>query len=69
MSRCTFVEGYTKQTMAANLGNNKHFRLRKSGRVKDPFHPNRKAAEKFLEFESDRICRVVFTQLGNVQHA
>ncbi|MEP0944678.1 MAG: hypothetical protein ABJH63_13660 [Rhizobiaceae bacterium] len=69
MSRCTFVEGYTKQTIAANLGNKKHFRLRKSGKVKDPFHPNRSAAEKFLEVKQERICSAIFTQLGNVQHA
>lgn len=69
MSRCSFVEGYTDQTVAANQGNKQHFRLRKSGRVKDPFHPNRKAAEKFLEIEKSRICRAVFAQLGNVQHA
>ena len=69
MSRCSFVEGYTEQTVAANQGNKMHFRLRKSGKVKDPFHPNRKAAEKFLEIEKSRICRAVFAQLGNVQHA
>ncbi|MCJ8309471.1 MAG: hypothetical protein MJH08_10435 [Hyphomicrobiales bacterium] len=69
MSRCSFVEGYTAQTVAANQGNKQHFRLRKSGRVKDPFHPNRKAAEKFLEIEKTHICRAVFAQLGNQQHA
>lgn len=68
-SRCSFVEGFTKQTVAANLGNKNHFRQRKSGRVKDPFHPNRKAAEKFLSAGMDRICRAVFSQLANVRHA
>ncbi|NKB52884.1 MAG: SGNH/GDSL hydrolase family protein [Rhizobiaceae bacterium] len=68
-SRCSFVEGFTKQTVAANLGNKSHFKQRKSGRVKDPFHPNRKAAEKFFSVETDRICKAVFNQLQNVRQA
>ena len=68
-SHCSFVEGFTKKTVAANLGNKNHFRRRKSGKVKDPFHPNRKAAEKFLSAGMDRICKAVFNQLENVRHA
>ncbi|MEP1208912.1 MAG: hypothetical protein ABJM29_13800 [Rhizobiaceae bacterium] len=68
-SRCSFVEGFTKQTVAANLGNKKHFRRRKSGKVKDPYHPNRKAAEKFLSVGMDRICRAVFDQLKDMRQA
>ncbi len=68
-SRCSFVEGFTRKTVAANLGNKGHFKQRKSGRVKDPFHPNRKAAEKFFSVEMDRICTAVFNQLQYVQQA
>lgn len=68
-SRCSFVEGFTPRTVAANMGNKDHFRLRRSGKVKDPFHPNRKAAEKFLSMETTRICRAIFDQLGYMRHA
>ena len=68
-SRCSFVEGFTEKTVAANLGNKAHFKLRKSGRVKDPFHPNSKAAEKFLAHGMDRICKAVFQQLADERHA
>ena len=68
-SRCSFVEGFTEKTVAANLGNKNHFRRRKSGKVRDPFHPNRKAAEKFLSAGMDRICKAVFKQLEDVRHA
>jgi hypothetical protein len=68
-SRCSFVEGVTEKTVAANLGNKSHFRRRKSGRVKDPYHPNRKAAEKFFSAEMGRICKAVFDQIGPMYEA
>lgn len=67
-SRCSFVEGFTPRTVAANMGNKDHFRLRRSGTVKDPYHPNRKAAEKFLSMETTRICRAIFDQVGDPRH-
>ncbi len=62
-SRCSFVEGFTPETIAANLGNKRFFRLKKSGAVKDPFHPNRKAAHKFFSVEMNDICNAVFNQI------
>jgi len=63
-SRCSFVEGLTPKTIAANLGNKKHFRLNKSGAVKDPYHPNKTAAKKFFAIERKEICEAIFTQVS-----
>lgn len=62
-SRCTFVEGLTPKTIAANLGVKSHFRRKKSGAVKDPYHPNKRAAEQFFAIEKNAICKAIFTQL------
>lgn len=63
-SRCTFVEGLTPRSIAANLGNSKHFRRKKSGAVKDPYHPNKRAAKKFFKIERKKICKAVFKSLA-----
>ena len=63
-ARCSFVPGVTPETMAANHGNKQFFRLNKNGMVKDPFHPNAKAAKNFFALEMDAICEAVFEQLG-----
>ncbi|MEH6359255.1 MAG: SGNH/GDSL hydrolase family protein [Amylibacter sp.] len=63
-SRCSFVEGLTPKTIAANLGNKNHFRRKKSGAVKDPYHPNKKAAKKFFAIEKNNICAAIFTQVS-----
>ncbi|MEP3265649.1 MAG: hypothetical protein ABJN78_07825 [Hyphomicrobiales bacterium] len=62
-SRCSFVEGHTPETVKANLGNKSYFRLNKAGRVKDPFHPNQKAARHFFAIETKEICSAVFKQV------
>lgn len=62
-SRCTFVEGLTPQTIAANLGVKNHFRRKKSGAVKDPYHPNKRAAKKFFAIEKNAICKAIFAQI------
>jgi len=63
-NRCSFVEGLTPNTLAANVGNKKHFRLKKSGAVKDPFHPNKRAARKFFQLEKKNICEAIFEQVS-----
>lgn len=63
-SRCSFVEGHSTRTVASNQGNKKYFRRKKSGAVKDPYHPNKRAAKKFLSTEMKDICMAVFDQLG-----
>lgn len=65
-SRCSFVAGHTPETVKANLGNKRYFRLNKSGSVKDPFHPNGKAARKFFSIEMNDICSAIFQQLASV---
>lgn len=62
-ARCTFVPGATPETVAANQGNKHYFRLNKSGMVKDPYHPNRRAAKNFFALEMDGICNAIFTQI------
>lgn len=61
---CTFVEGATPQTVAANEGNRQYFRLNKSGRVKDPFHPNEEAAKNFFAIEMGNICNAIYTEIA-----
>lgn len=62
-NRCSFVEGFTEATIRSNLGVKSHFRRKKSGAVKDPFHPNKIAAKKFFELQRAQICNAVLTQL------
>ena len=63
--RCTFVEGLTPKTIAANLGNKRHFRRKKNGEVKDPLHPNALGARKFFLLSKNSICTAVFNQLAD----
>ena len=63
-SQCSFVEGFTPETIAANQGNRLYFRRNKSGRVKDPFHPNQKAQENFFMVRTQDICHAVHEQLA-----
>jgi len=65
--RCDFVPGLTPETVAANLGNKHYFRLNKAGKVKDPYHPNRKAAKNFFAVEMDDICKAIFHQVEDKQ--
>ena len=62
---CTFVEGATPETVQANLGNKHYFRVNKSGKVKDPYHPNLKAAKNFFALEMDDICNAIYTEISD----
>jgi len=62
-SRCSFVEGLTAETIAANAGNKSFYRRKKSGAVKDPYHPNKRAAKKFFSIEKNQICKAIFKQV------
>ena len=64
-ARCTFVPGATPQTVAANQGNKHYFRLNKHGMVKDPYHPNTRAARNFFALEMGGICSAVFDQISS----
>jgi len=62
--QCSFVPGFTAETVAENLGNAANFRRHASGKVKDPFHPTEAAAQKFLALQRDALCKAVASQLG-----
>lgn len=64
-SRCTFVPGATPETVAANQGNTRFFRLNDAGMVKDPYHPNARAAENFFALEMNNICNAIFEQIDD----
>ncbi len=66
--RCSFVPGETPETVAANQGNKHYFRLKKNGKVKDPYHPNHAAAKNFFTLEMDQICTAIFDQIETHQH-
>lgn len=62
--RCTFVQGYTAATIAANQGNAKKFRLKPDGTVKDPYHPTEESARQFLSLIRGSLCNAFKTELG-----
>ena len=62
-SQCSFVKGATPETVAANQGNRHYFRVNKAGKVKDPYHPNTKAAQNFFMIEMGNICNAVYDQI------
>ena len=61
--RCTFVEGYTPETIAENRGNSANFRRKPSGKVKDPYHPTEAAARQFLALRRGELCRAITEQM------
>lgn len=61
--RCSFVAGFTAQTIAANQGNAASFRRKASGMVKDPYHPTRAAAARFLALRRSALCRAIAAQM------
>ncbi len=60
---CTFLEGATPETVAANKGNKHYFRRNKSGRVKDPYHPNERAAKNFFQIRMGKICNAIYDEI------
>jgi hypothetical protein len=62
--QCSFVPGFTAETVAENMGNAANFRRNASGRVKDPFHPTEAAAERFMALQRDALCQAVAAQLA-----
>lgn len=61
--RCTFVEGHTPETRAAIEGKAQFFRQREDGTVKDPYHANEDAADRFLKLRRKSLCRALAGQL------
>jgi hypothetical protein len=62
--RCTFVQGYTPATIAANQGNASKFRLRPDGSVKDPYHPTENSAREFLSLIKGSLCNAFKSELA-----
>ena len=61
--QCSFVPGFTAETVAENMGNPANFRRHASGKVKDAYHPTEAAAKKFMALQRDALCQAVATQL------
>jgi hypothetical protein len=61
--RCTFVQGYTPETIATNQGNATKFRLKPDGTVKDPYHPTEDSAREFLSLIRGSLCNAFKTEL------
>lgn len=61
--QCSFVPGFTADTIRENQGNAANFRRNKSGGVKDPFHPTEAAARKFLKLQREALCMAIERQL------
>jgi hypothetical protein len=64
--QCSFVPGFTPETIAENLGNAANFRRNDNGAVRDPFHPTETGARRFLSLRRDALCQAIDTQLGRL---
>ncbi len=62
--QCTFVRGFTAETIAENQGNAANFRRGGSGKVKDPYHPTEAGARRFLKLRRGALCAAIGKQLG-----
>ncbi|MEL7544736.1 MAG: SGNH/GDSL hydrolase family protein [Pseudomonadota bacterium] len=68
-NRCSFVPALTPVSIASIQGKRQYFRRHKSGKVKDPFHPNEKATRKFLNVIKPKLCRAIAGELSMPQLA
>ena len=62
-SRCSFVEGFTAETIAAAEGNKNFFKTNDEGEVTDIHHPNLQAARRFFEIKKEDLAKAVLEQL------
>ncbi len=62
-SRCSFVEGFTQETVSAAQGNKAFFKTNDAGEVTDIHHPNLKAARKFFQLRKDALRSAILDQL------
>ncbi|MGI9426586.1 MAG: SGNH/GDSL hydrolase family protein [Hyphomicrobiaceae bacterium] len=61
--RCSFVAGFTPATIKLVQGQARYFRRRRSGTVKDPFHPSEAATRKVFALMKPQLCRALVEQL------
>ena len=57
-NRCSFVEILDKKTIKLIQGQNHYFK-QKNGKVKDPFHPRKRAASKVYTLKTNEICNAI----------
>ncbi|MEL6288503.1 MAG: SGNH/GDSL hydrolase family protein [Pseudomonadota bacterium] len=62
--RCRFLPALTPEAIAAIQGKTKYFPRRKDGRLKDPFHPDKRATKKFLSIVKPKMCRMLADTLA-----
>lgn len=60
--RCSFVRGFTVETMAINEASPHFFRRRPSGAVKDPYHPVGEGPGAFLASRAPALCEAIAAQ-------
>lgn len=61
-SRCSFVSGFTKETIDAAQGNKAFFKTNDEGEVTDIHHPNLDAARTFFELKKEDLAKAVLEQ-------
>lgn len=64
--QCSFVPGFTAETIRLNMGNAANFRRNAAGRVHDPFHPTEASARQFLNLQRETLCLAMARQLGRL---
>lgn len=64
--QCSFIPGFTEETIRLNMGNAANFRRNAAGRVRDPFHPTEASARQFLNLQRDTLCEAMTRQLGGL---
>ena len=65
---CSFVDGHTRATVKEFQSHAKYFRRHKSGKVKDPYHPNKTGARKFADMRRGALCKAVFEQFRRTRN-
>ncbi|MGI9423262.1 MAG: SGNH/GDSL hydrolase family protein [Hyphomicrobiaceae bacterium] len=65
---CSFVEGHTLATVKEFQTQAKYFRRRPSGKVEDPYHPNKRGARKFVDMRRGAICTAVLHQFQRARN-
>ena len=66
---CLPVEGLTDETISAFQGNNKLYKAREDGTVRDIFHPNDLGIRTFLKATSPALCQALVTIMDRDQTA
>lgn len=64
---CLPVKGLTDETISAFQGNNKFYKAREDGTVRDVFHPNHLGIKTFLNTTSPAMCQALVTIMDRDQ--